>query len=253
MRKQFFTVLIMVLLVLPIVMAAPPFQSPDVNQGYQVVFPKLNSFCYGDNITLNYHLHNQSNHNVNAVSIECMIHLYNNTGDHIITDFLINDGKEWGYEVNTTELNYKGSYYYFVWCNDSTLAGFESAGFEVTQSCHVIPEDSNAYLPITIFLLLIALGFFVIPFVVEKFHSTPWVDLIIKRGFLIIGLFLMSLNTAIIMVFADGVLIPIMGELRMYLFLFGYGGYIMMLLLVIKTIFDLVKSFREGAREKRTG
>jgi len=122
-----------------------------------------------------------------------------------------------------------------------------------TRELIVEGEDDMASLSITLFILLSTLGLFVLPFVVRRFSKNKFLDLSIKRGCWIVALYLMVLNSTIIVQIAEFAGIEVNQALYRYMWLFGWVGYVFIMFTFIKTLLDLVEMWKKSARDLRLG
>lgn len=106
---------------------------------------------------------------------------------------------------------------------------------------------------VTIFILVVTGILFFLPKIFGKLSDTPWLDLIFRRSCYVIAMFLMSLNSVIMASIANAASLGINDELFMYMFLFGWGGYILMVILVLATLFELIGMWNENKFNKRMG
>ena len=108
---------------------------------------------------------------------------------------------------------------------------------------------------LTIFLLAISAFLYLFPFLMDylkqSFSEGILMNLVIRRGFFIIATYLMVLNSSIMNIMIQQAGFTLGGPMVMYIFLFGYLGYLMLFYLAIKTIFDLMKVWSESQKEKR--
>lgn len=108
----------------------------------------------------------------------------------------------------------------------------------------------SAEIAITLFCLAGTSLFFIMPALLKKLVNNPIVDMLLKRCFYIIGFYLMVMNSAIIHSIANTAGYST-AEITRYMFLFGWAGYLLMAATFIKTLFDIVLSYRQLIKEKR--
>ena len=113
-------------------------------------------------------------------------------------------------------------------------------------------ESMGSSLSITIFILVISSALYLLPFK-TRFSKSDLLNMIIGRGCWIIATFFMTLNSAIMSTIATTAGIPVTGEMKMYMFIFGWAGYTLMLYLFLRTLFDSLKMWKENAKLNRTG
>ena len=122
------------------VYSQPPFQqgSDVFVEGYVIEFPKFDVLQKDTDFEFNFHIFNiTTGFLLTNSSSSCSFHLFIDTGEHSFMnhnidfdpghiDFVIRVGK--GNFSNT------GDYSYIIQCNDSRIGGFDSIGFEVTET-----------------------------------------------------------------------------------------------------------------------
>jgi len=115
-------------------------------------------------------------------------------------------------------------------------------------------DDNMTGLAITLFILSVAGTLIFLPLFKKEFHNDIRINLILKRASLVIGIFLMSLNTKIVaqLAFQAGLTVKD-SLLNVYAFIFGWGGYILIFYIVLKTFFELIKIGKQAALNERMG
>lgn len=136
---------------------------------------------------------------------------------------------------------------YFIRCKNTTHAwGYESFTTDASGE-----EEPMAALAIVIFIL-VATGFFIaLPFF-KKFSENEFLDLILKRCSWLLGIYLMVLNASMVATIASSADIPLTSELFRYMWIFGWGGYLFIVFLVVKTIFQLLEMWKLKKQKERS-
>ena len=113
-------------------------------------------------------------------------------------------------------------------------------------------EDKMASLSVMLFVCGIT---FVLFFIGIKFDfsNSPVANLIIKRCIILLGMFLLSLDTAIILTMADNAGLGIEREMFRYLWLVNWSIYLFMLWMMWNTIVSVLKLWERLSKEKRMG
>jgi hypothetical protein len=111
----------------------------------------------------------------------------------------------------------------------------------------------SAELSVTMFIMGSTLFLALLPFF-KRFSEHDLLDLIIRRGCWSIAIFLMVQNTGIVATLADAGSLNVTHDLfNTYLWIFGWGGYGLLVLLVIGTLFESVKIMRKNKDDRRRG
>lgn len=124
--------LLMLLLLLPFVVAAPPFQVSDTTTELTIIYPKQDTVQVGVPVTLHTHVFNMSGLPVSNESTNCTLHIYSTTGQHTLREQMGFDGTEWELDINATVLEEIGSHTFIIYCYDGSVGGFASGSFMVT-------------------------------------------------------------------------------------------------------------------------
>lgn len=107
----------------------------------------------------------------------------------------------------------------------------------------------SAELTVTLFVCAITLGIFVLPF---KIKFDDYIrDFIFKRGCLVLGMFSLALNSAIVRTIAINNTMNLNRPLFTYLYLIMICCYVILIYYVISTIFLAKKLFRERKIQER--
>lgn len=223
--------------------------------------PAVTQFDGRTTVKLNFHVFNSTGVWLqNNSQVTCNFHLYDARGEHIDNKNLLisNESSKYGdfeYEFPTANFTIKREYSYIIYCNSSTEYGFVSENFYIGKDADIdpiIPTDSTNGLAVVIFILVIAGGLFVLP-LVTNFSNNKFVDLILKRSSIIIGTYLMLLNTAIVASIADAGNLPVLKELFQYMWMIGIVGYVFMGWVALMTLIDVVKMWNFTKKQKRMG
>lgn len=113
-------------------------------------------------------------------------------------------------------------------------------------------EDNMTSLSVTIFILGIT-GTLIFLGMKKDFSKNAVANLILKRCLILIGMLLMSLNTAIIVTMADVAGLGVDRELFRYLWIINWSIYLFMLFIIITTVFNVLKLWVDISQRKRMG
>lgn len=253
MKKNFFIILLVLLLVAPTVLAVPPFQSGDVTQ-LQVVVPKPEYMLLDHTFSFHVHVYDTAGLLLDNSTTSCEIHVYNTTGNHVIDDVMLFDtnGEDFYYTLTGADyVTEKGLFPFIVWCYQEAIGGYYSGDLEINDATGIgITEDTTQGISISLFILVATLLFFLLPRLYGTFSENPIVNLVITRCCYVIGFYLMVMNAGLISSMASNAGYGTT-EIFMYLWLFGVGGYLLMFITGIKTIFDVVGLYTKMAKERR--
>ena len=237
MKKTIITLILF--MILPIVIATPSFYV-EQNEDYDLkisCFNADNSFCTaGTNCTITTIAPN-STILINNQNMGYNVGYYNHT---IPSSLLTSIGE---YQVTTQ-------------CSGAT-DGFQIFSFEVTVDGLEGGEDKTASISVTIFILLLPLILFLL-FMKEDLIKVRdprkvWVNLLARRSCLTIAVYLMTLNAAIFASIARAGGLDILNEIFTYMQLYGWVGYVMIVIITIKTMMDLIESWSAQKKKDRFG
>lgn len=108
-----------------------------------------------------------------------------------------------------------------------------------------------ASLSVTIFIMILPLILFLLFLKKDLVPTKTYINLLARRCCLAISLYLMTLNAAIIATIAAGGEIAVTRELFTYMELYGWAGYVVILIIVFRTLIDLLDIWNETKKEKR--
>ncbi len=160
------TLLFFFLLVLTPVASAQPPQATQVvlnlNNGFNIEVPRLNTFEQSQSVNLSFHVFNLSDGTrLDNNSINCSFELFDNQGFQIFEDTnLTFTDDRWQVEMSSGNFSRLGFYAYLVRCNSSFRGGVFSSPFEVTANGFE-PEVFPTEFAIILFsFLLVVFGLF---------------------------------------------------------------------------------------------
>lgn len=259
MNKLIIIVMLMASFLVLGVAGVPPFSDDEIfSDNVEIIFPGFDYYPYGHDITIHFHAHNGSNGVIlTNLTTECELHLYNNSGNHIVTADMWFDASDNDFELVIGAGNFSDdtNYQAVAYCNHSKPRGGSARfGFVInTELRSDIPTDNTSGLAITVFILFAVIGLFVIPLVIEKLSDNHILNLIFKRSMWVLGLALMALNSAIMATIAAEANLPLTKEMFRYMWLFGWAMYCFMAFLVLKTFFDVLRLWYDDKEQKRMG
>ena len=185
-NRYFLSLMFSLFLFLPLSIAQPPFE-PQVAGGTNILeirIPQAEFIKQNEDVQLNIHVFNKSTGlQMNNDSIACDVHIFGRTGFHISRLMLEWDGEE-DFEVIIGGGNFStlGRHSFIINCNSSTIGGFVSSAFDVTES------GSNK--DIEQVLLIIALLLATILFVLALTFIDPNFAIASGMIFIVVGIYL---------------------------------------------------------------
>jgi len=245
--KKLLLLFVFVILLSSFVIAVSPFiGSPVFESGLTINVQPMDYISQNEPITFRAFVLNTSNGMNMANHSNCCFRVFYQNGTKLYNETNMNWSSCNGFFVSTLNESYTtkvGSYTYSVCCNSTDKGGYFSGSFEITASG--LDEgnlDSSAGLALVIFLLFATSLFFLLPLIKKPLTRNAFSNLILTRGCWIIGIFLMSLNTAMIATIVAESFLPLTTELLYtYMFIFNWGGYLLMFFTFIMTMWDLVQ------------
>lgn len=120
-----------------------------------------------------------------------------------------------------------------------------------TREIIVEADDEMSSLSITLFVLISAIGLIILPFIVKRFAENEFVNMILRRSCWVVGIYLMGLNAAMVATIAGQAGIPLTDELFRYMWLFTWGGYVLMFSLAASMLITGIKMWQFWKKEKR--
>lgn len=132
------------------------------------------------------------------------------------------------------------------------IQGYKETSLSTNEKIlNSVEMDGMAALSITLFLLAIAGSLFITPKIVKKFHENWWTDTIIRRAFIIAGIYVMVLISAMMATISETFNLGLEQEfLQTFVPLFGWAGYGMMVWMIYKTIVDLLSMYKNKRDEE---
>jgi len=179
----------------------------------------------------------------------CTITIFNREGTINITPSNMVEVTSQTYTFNiSTNLSIYGTYPYTINCSTGEVCQGDCY-VELKQECEVEEMEGLA---VMLFVMIITAMFFIVPIKV-RFSKNELANFILKRCSIILGLFFLSLNTAIMATVADSGGLDILDELFRYLWFINLTIYISMLALIWVTVRGTMKLWDDIAKKKRMG
>ena len=179
---------------------------------------------------------------------DCSIIVYNPVGSVNMTQQNMTLATTYTYHINLSRnLTIYGTYPYTIECStNKTCEG--DCQIEYKKECE---EEQMEGLAVTIFIMVLNIGLFLLPF--RKLSQNDFLNYILKRCCVIIGLLMISLNAAIVATIADTSGLNVLNELFRYIFLVNWAAYISMAVLCLTTIFGVLRMWNIEKDRQRMG
>ena len=165
MKSNLLFLFLFLLVLAPFISAQPPPQTQfnvNLDVGLDIDFPKITALRINEPFKFNFHVFNRSNGlRVDNSSTNCVFHLFDNKGDHIVSEmnlpFLVLDG-DWEADIKRGNFSRLGQYSSLVDCNDGGFGGFVSFPLDVTADGFLEKDFPKEFSVILFGLLLIIFG-----------------------------------------------------------------------------------------------
>ena len=196
-NKLFLFGFLFLLILFPLVNAQPPPQvNVNTDIGYDIDFPKLESLKINEAHRFNFHVFNRSDGlRLDNLNVDCIFHLFNSTGDHIVNNMDIPfevEGMDWEIDIIAGNFSQIELQSVLVNCNSTGFGGFADFSFEVTETGFMLDTPQSLMVLVLILILLFLSGSFL--FFGEKVEKTSVKIFLIALGVLF---FLLTLGVSI--------------------------------------------------------
>jgi hypothetical protein len=255
-KKLLILFFLMIMIASPLVVADKVINSVQETGNLEIIYPHIEYLKAGVDYQFNTHVYNISGVILTNSSTYCNLHLYNSTGNHLIFENMSYDviDQDFYFYINKENISKTGFYSYIIQCESPNYGGSISNNFEVTKDgLSNDLNDSSSGIAITIFLIGITFFFMWMSFSSYEFSLDMIANFIIKKGLLIISVYFTILNTAIISSIAAKANLGVSGDILTYTWIFGWGGYILIVYLIFSTLLRVIKLWKINKKQKRTG
>ncbi len=249
--KKLMLIIMLVVLSISCYASNPDFQqeSNGININYK------NQIFIKQNQNYGFHVH-AFNDSVGGgiltnTTTSCTIHLYNQSGNHIIQNSGTMSYSNADFSINILGDNFSttGHYVWTVGCSNNDGWGYVSGYLKVTPDGLDDTPDTVSALGVLFFMLFIIIGLFFLGFV-GNFNKFDIVNLCIRRGCFVTAIMLsMYTATLLLSVMSYANLYILSREMIFLITWIGWAGYMASVYLVIKTLFDILelrKKQKEG-------
>ena len=170
--KKIFVLPIIFLILLTSAYAVPPFQeSTGVNE-LVILYPKLEYYELGVNVSVHFHILNSSGYLLPLSDVTCRVHVYNAHDSHILSMYLLDDSNSMDkyLSLGTNVTGVLGKKPFNMWCNSTQGEAGYLAGIVTVTHNGLEPQLAN---PLILLLPFIFIVFFLfIAFNLSEEHLT---------------------------------------------------------------------------------
>lgn len=265
MKKYLVTFFLFLFLLVPTINAVKPDQTLDVVADRTIVIriPFIETVPLGEDINFQFHLFDSTDGTPITEGVNCTYHLYDDVGNHIWTHnySVFSHIYDIKVMINSNNFSETGLYSYIFQCHmyqeeqgtTQSLGGEISSEFFITDNDYVAQNnDGTSGIVVLLFLGGINIFLFWMGFT-QSFSDHPVTDFLIKRGTLVIAIFMLMYTSTIVSVIAKWGGLGITTELLRFSVWVGWIGYFAVLLLVLGSLFKLMEDWKRQARNKRMG
>jgi len=123
-----------------------------------------------------------------------------------------------------------------------------------TKEVIVAPkEDTMSSMAVVFFVTLITLGLFSLPLLIRKFTENEILNSLLKGFCIVLGLYLLSLDTAMVVTIAISYGLGVEQELFRFLWLIDWAAYIAMTITILWYFFKVISLWRGNKQRRRMG
>ena len=259
--NKLMVIVCMLLLVLPIVYSVPPTTTVFTGEtGINVEINVMESYKVGEERWSVIHLFNSSDGfpitPITHTNITCNMHLRNGQGFELAVVTANNHSNHWDLNGTLGKNNPLGSYAWTCVCvdEDGRIGGYTSGFFEITETGEKPKGVGESNYLILIFVLLITLGLFALPYMVKSFSHIPAVDDLFKRMSWWFGTLMLWFDSSVVFtIMVNAGLTNLKSNALMLMTVIGYFLYPFMAYILFTFIIDVIKMWSEQRRAKQNG
>jgi len=248
--KKWFIALFVILLVMPMVSAAPPITTvQQIQNGYNIIDSPQSYISLKTNYQYNFFVNNISNGALkDNTTTSCIFYLANKSGEVIFySNVPYFSNGHWGIDINGGNFSELGFYAYGTRCNSTTLAGSISGLFEVTKNG--FDSASQNFYPLIISIISIILILLTLAFILHQDHG------ILAVGFAGIGFYMLVplLNTANMALensYYDSGISGMIGTITTIL---TWMDYVLIIYIIVYIFIKVISGYNQDAKEKMEG
>lgn len=152
-KTNFIFIILLCVLIVPFVSAKIGVSS-DAGTGLTVIAPQINAYPYNMNVEFHVHVYNSTGARINDSLLTCLMHLYNQSDNHIMRQNMTQDKGDYSATINTTVLSYRGHYAYIIDCIRGSQGGFTSGSFIVNELGVDVSDEPSNLTPLSVIIVL---------------------------------------------------------------------------------------------------
>lgn len=163
------------------------------------------------------------------------------------------------------EMTKNNTLYNYTFCNTKDIGTYLVNGygdlnglntvwnydFEITKSGSTELNESSA-MPTILFVIFLSIICFIIPYIIQ-FSKNEVINMIVKRSLFVIGIYTLIMNIGIIKTIALSNNLDIQADLNAYIMIFGWIGYIAIVVIALQTLFNAIQIRKQRKYNKRMG
>lgn len=168
-NKTFFILIFVLILMCSFALAVKPSQVSTADEGYDIRIPQGEIIEQNTNIKLGVHVFNRSDGLlVTNASVDCFIHIYNSTGDHILIEPLGFSDFDFTLIIDGNNFTETGFYSFIIQCNSTVRGGFVSGSVIITKTGNANPTSSDYVYPVLISLIVVLAIFLILAIITSE-------------------------------------------------------------------------------------
>ena len=183
MRKAIILMVIM-LFIIQLVNGAQPIPVTQTSiTGLIIAYPKNAFYYFNETISFHFHVFNSTGHIVTAPVTSCSLHIYNNTGSHIVENESLNmdsNGIDYSIKLGKDKLVNIGICPYIIACNNSFEGGFISSEIILSTTGEIYKDVETINYEVEKSIFTNSLGIIILLIALFLIYVGAW-DLGIKK------------------------------------------------------------------------
>jgi len=258
--KKTIIYLFLILVLCSFCYAAPPLSTVQTStQGLTIESSGLLELDINNPVTFHFHIFDNNNSKyLDNTTTNCYLHTYNQSSHIEQLNLSFENTFDFEAPLNTSLYRENMTYSFIVQCNTSTYGGFLAHRFSFVSNQYLAEEfsidtfeDSTTVISIILFLLLMNGMLFYLYYKLKlKNELTTFIS---KRACLILGIFFLMFNFAILSNLAVQAGLNITKELFLYMQILGWVGYVALIILCFSTIIQFLGQLKRKKRGERIG
>lgn len=253
MKGKLFILLMVLLLMIPLGLAEPPFQDTEYTFELGLTIEQTYQYYYKQNYHHTFRfqvLNHTTGRTLNDTKTKCIFNLKDDYGNFLYTNYSVDYNKpSWNINLSSSYFDTIGHYQYYINCYslDGEVGGFRTSRYEVTP--YGLREDENdAYAALVVILFILGLLFIVVFFTVKVKGIIMQLSLTTFSLFLVSFGFFMLYQSLSYLVSSS---IDLLNILLTFYDIFLTLGWLGLAITFISIIIGIFTSFMDKQRKKR--